>query len=143
MGWKKERTAMASHDQIRERLASARTIAVVGLSANPARPSHGIAGYLMRHGYRVIPVNPTLAGPVLGLSPVASLRDIAEPVDIVNIFRRPEYVPAVVEDAVAIGAGMVWMQPGAEHATAAARAEQAGLDAVAGECIMVLHRMLG
>jgi uncharacterized protein len=143
MGWKKERTAMASHDQIRERLASARTIAVVGLSANPARPSHGIAGYLMRHGYRVIPVNPTLAGPVLGLSPVASLRDIAEPVDIVNIFRRPEYVPAVVEDAVAIGAGMVWMQPGAESRAAAERAEQAGLAAVSGGCIMVLHRMLG
>jgi uncharacterized protein len=131
-----------NQDQIREHLATARTIAVVGLSSNPARPSHSIASYLQRQGYRIIPVNPTLTGPVLGETPVASLRDIREHVDIVNIFRRPEYVPAVVEDAVSLGAGMVWMQPGAESTEALRRAEAAGLPAVAGECIMVQHRRL-
>jgi predicted CoA-binding protein len=129
-------------DTIRKQLAAARTIAVVGLSSTSTRPSYSIARYLQRQGYRIIPVNPTLAGSVLGEMPVASLRDIGEHVDIVNIFRRPEYVPAVVEDALAIGAGMVWMQPGAESAEALRRAEAAGLPAVAGECIMVQHRML-
>jgi len=93
---------MLSDAEIKDLLERARTIAVVGLSDRPERESHGIAGFLLRQGYRVLPVNPNLRGPVLGQSPYASLREIAEPVDIVNVFRRSEYVARVVEDAIAI-----------------------------------------
>ena len=128
-------------DDIRKILKGSKIIAVVGLSNNPDRPSHDIAGYLKRAGYRIIPVNPTIKE-ALGEKAYASLRDIPEKVDIVQIFRRSEEVPAVVEEAIAIGAKVVWMQPGAESDEAAARAEQAGLIAVNGACMMVAHRTL-
>jgi predicted CoA-binding protein len=128
--------------EIRDLLSRARTIAIVGLSDNPQRPSHGVAGYLQREGYQIIPVNPNLRGPVHGVEPVASLRELRQPVDIVQIFRRPEYVPAVVEDAIAIGAGAIWMQLGIVHEEAAARAAAAGLAVVMDSCMAVVHRML-
>jgi predicted CoA-binding protein len=133
---------MLSDTEIRDLLQRARTIAVVGLSDRPERDSHSIAAFLLRQGYRVLPVNPNLRGPVLGQPPYASLRDIAEPVDIVNIFRRSEHVAGVVEDAIAIGAGAIWTQVGIVDQVAARRAEAAGLGVVMNRCIAVTYRLL-
>jgi predicted CoA-binding protein len=129
--------------QMKEMLTNARTIAVVGLSDNPDRASYGVAAYLQRAGYRIIPVNPVLKGPVLGEQPVASLRDIKEPIDIVDIFRRSEDVPPVVEEAIAVGARAVWLQLGIVNDEAAAAAQAAGLDVVQDKCIKVEHAVLG
>jgi uncharacterized protein len=134
---------MLSDAQIKNLLERARTIAVVGLSARPDRPSHSIARFLQQQGYRVLPVNPFLRGPVLSEQPYASLRDIAEHVDIVNVFRRSEFVAGVVEDVIAIGAGMVWLQQGVVDAVAARRAEAAGLGVVMDRCIAVEYRRHG
>lgn len=131
-----------TNEEIRDLLSQARTIAVVGLSDNPQRPSYGVARYLQREGYEIIPVNPNLRGPVLGVEPVGSLRELSRPVDIVQIFRRPEYVPGVVDDAIAIGAGAIWMQLGIAHEEAAAKAAAAGLQVVMDSCMAVVHRML-
>ena len=133
---------MLSDVEIKELLQRARTIAVVGLSDRPERDSHGIAAFLLRQGYRVLPVNPNLRGPVLGQPPYASLHDIAEPIDIVNVFRRSEYVAGVVEDAIAVGAGAIWAQVGVEDLAAARRAEAAGLKVVMNRCIAVTYRLL-
>ncbi len=122
-------------------LKTTKTIAVVGLSNKPDRPSHEIASYLQDAGYRIIPVNPTISE-ALGEKAYKSLRDIREHVDVVQIFRRPEEVPAIVEEAIAIGARVVWMQPGAENEDAAARAEAAGLKAVVGACMRSVHQTL-
>ena len=122
-------------------LKTARTIAVVGLSNKPDRPSHEIASYLQEVGYRIIPVNPTIQE-ALGEKAYKNLRDIPERVDVVQIFRRPEEVPALVDEAIAIGATVVWMQPGAENEDAAARAEAAGLKAVVGACMRSAHQTL-
>jgi predicted CoA-binding protein len=130
------------NEELRDLLSKARTIAVVGLSDNPQRPSYGVARYLQREGYEIIPVNPNLRGPVLGVEPVGSLRELGRPVDIVQIFRRPEYVPGVVEDAIAIGAGAIWMQLGIAHEEAAEKAAAAGLQVVMDSCMAVVHRML-
>lgn len=128
-------------EDVRQVLTTSQTIAVVGLSNKPDRPSHEIASYLKEEGYRIIPVNPTITE-ALGEKAYASLRDIPERVDVVQIFRRPEDVPAVVEDAIAIGARVVWMQPGAENEAAAVRAEAAGLKAVVGAYMRVVHQTL-
>ena len=133
---------MLSNAEMKELLQRARTIAVVGLSDRPERDSHSIAAFLLRQGYRVLPVNPNLRGPVLGQQPYASLRDIVEPVDIVNVFRRSEYVAGVVEDAMAIGAAAIWTQSGVEDQAAARRAEAAGLKVVMDHCIAVMYRLL-
>lgn len=133
---------MQTQSDIRTMLREAKTIAVVGLSADPMRSSFGVASYLQRQGYRIIPVNPNLTGPVLGEQPYASLRDVPMPVDIVQIFRRPEFVPPVVEDAIAIGAPAIWMQLGVAHDGAAAQAEAAGVQVVMDRCMAVDHRML-
>jgi len=125
-------------DEIAHLLENARTIAVVGLSSNKMRPSHGVAEYLQRAGYKIIPVNPNEAE-VLGERAVARLEDIREKVDIVDIFRRSEFVPEVVESAIAIGAGAVWMQEGVIHAAAAERARAAGLEVVMDQCILKEH----
>jgi uncharacterized protein len=127
-------------DGLKQILDSTKTIAIVGLSNKPDRPSYDVASYLQRVGYRIIPVNPTIAE-VLGEKAYKSLLDIPDRVDVVQIFRRPQHVPAIIEDAIAIGAQVVWMQPGAEHEEAAARAEAAGLRAVVGACMMTVHRM--
>ena len=122
-------------------LNSARTIAVVGLSANPHRPSHGVARYLQRAGYRIIPVNPNLKE-VLGERAYPRLRDIAQPVDVVDVFRRSEFVGPIVDDAIAITAGAVWLQDGVIDEAAAARARAAGLDVVMDDCMMRRHARL-
>ncbi|MBI2248050.1 MAG: CoA-binding protein [Armatimonadetes bacterium] len=128
-------------DQVRDIFTTSKTIAVVGLSNKPDRPSNEIASYLKEQGYRIIPVNPTITE-ALGEKAYPSLKEIPERVDVVQIFRRPEEVPAVVDDAIAIGAKVVWMQPGAENEEAAAKAEAAGLKAVVGACMRSVHRTL-
>lgn len=126
-------------DPISKILQQAETIAVVGLSGNPARPSYDVAQYLQRSGYRVIPVNPNETQ-VLGEKAYPDLLSIPERIDIVDIFRRPEYVPDVVDQAIKKGAKVVWMQPGAENYDAADMAEAAGLKTVVGMCLRVQHR---
>lgn len=128
-------------ENVRNILETTKTIAVVGLSDKPDRDSHDIAGYLQRAGYRIIPVNPKIQN-VLGEKAYKNLRDVPERVDVVQIFRRPEEVPAIVDDAVAIGAKVVWMQPGTENEEAAEQAEAAGLKAVVGACMRSVHRTL-
>jgi len=129
----------ASSDPVAEVLRASKTIAVVGLSANPARPSHQVAGYLQRVGYRIIPVNPN-EREVLGEKAYARLEDVPEKIDIVDIFRRPEEVAGVVESAIRIGAKVVWMQLGIEDAVAAEKARRAGLNVVEDACLLVEDR---
>lgn len=133
---------MLSENEIRDLLQQPRTIAVVGLSDKPHRDSNGVARLMQRLGHRIIPVNPQLSAPVLGEQPYASLRDVAVPVDIVDIFRRSEYVPEIVEDAIAIGAKVIWMQLGVIHREAAARAKAAGLGVVMDRCLAIEYRRL-
>ena len=128
-------------NQIAEILHSARTIAVVGLSSKRYRPSYGVAEYLKRAGYRIVPVNP-LETEVLGEPAYPDLDSVPGPVDIVDIFRRSEFVPAVVEAAIRKGAKVVWMQEGVIHDGAARRAESAGLIVVMDRCILKDHRRL-
>jgi predicted CoA-binding protein len=125
-------------DQISDLLRTSRTIAVVGLSSRRHRPSYAVADYLRKVGYRIIPVNPN-EREVLGERSYARLEEIPEKVDIVNIFRRPEYVPEIVGSAIAIGARAVWMQEGVIHPEAAERARQAGLVVVMDACILKEH----
>lgn len=128
---------------MKDMLTNAKTIAVVGLSDKPDRASYGVAQYLQRAGYKIIPVNPQLKAPVLGEQPFASLHDIAEPIDIVDIFRRAEDVPSVVDDAIAVGAKAVWLQLGIVNEQAATTAQAAGLDVVMDKCLKVEHMHLG
>ena len=110
-------------------------IAMVGLSANPYRPSHFAAIYMQAQGYKIIPVNPQNAGQkILGETVYANLKEIPEPVEIVDIFRKPEDVPPIVDEAIEIGAKSVWMQLGVINEEAAARAEAAGLQVVMDRC---------
>lgn len=126
---------------IKELLTNSRTIAVVGLSSNSLRPSYGVAAYLQRVGYRIIPVNP-VEKEILGEKCYASLRDIPEPVDIVDVFRNPEAVGPIAEDAVAIGAKCLWLQEGVVNQEAAEKAAAAGLDVVMDHCILKKHRAM-
>ena len=135
-------TENATPDEIRAILASARTIAVVGLSDKPDRDSYRVAAYLQRAGYIIMPVNPAVEQ-VLGEMSVPSLRDLAGPVDVVDIFRRADAVPEIVEDAIAIGAKVIWMQDGIVHNAAAARARAAGLKVVMSRCMLRDHRAIG
>ncbi|MBI3470702.1 MAG: CoA-binding protein [Candidatus Solibacter usitatus] len=123
-------------------LRSARTIAVVGLSNKKFRPSYGVSEYMKRRGYRIIPVNPAHAE-ILGEKCYPHLEAVPGPVDIVNIFRRPEFVPPVVDAAIRIGAKAVWMQEGVVHEEAAAKARAAGLLVVMDRCILKEHQRLG
>jgi predicted CoA-binding protein len=122
-------------------LRDSRTIAVVGLSARLWRPSHGVSEYMQRNGYRIIPVNPGIAE-ALGEKSYPDLDAVPDPVDIVNIFRRSEYVPEIVEAAIRKGAKAVWMQEGVTHEKAAARARAAGLTVIMDRCILKEHRKL-
>jgi predicted CoA-binding protein len=125
-------------------LRETRTIALVGASKNPMRPSHSVMRYLQGRGFRVIPVNPGLAGQtLLGETVRASLAEIEEPVDMVDIFRRSEAVPPVVDEAIAKGAKTVWMQLGVRHDAAAAKAEAAGLTVVMERCPAIEMPRLG
>ena len=127
--------------QISEILRVGRTIAVVGLSAKRYRPSYGVAEYLQRAGYRVIPVNPHETE-VLGEKCYPDVESVPEPIDIVDIFRRSEFVPEIVEAAIRKGAKVVWMQEGVVHEEAARRAQEAGLEVVMDRCILKDHRRL-
>ena len=121
--------------EIKALLASARTIALVGASDRPNRPSYGVMARLQAHGYRVIPVNPQITGQhVHGELVFRDLAQLGDPIDIVDIFRRSEHVGEVVDQAIAIGAGAVWMQLGVVDVLAAARAEAAGLKVVMDRC---------
>lgn len=129
--------ATTAFDRLRI-LRSARTIAMVGLSSNPFRPSHFAAIYLLAEGYNVIPVNPR-EKEILGRRCYASLRDIPEPVDLVDIFRDPQAVPPIIEEAIAIGAKVIWMQLGVINEPAAQRAHEAGLEVVMDACVKIEH----
>jgi hypothetical protein len=122
-------------------LRSAHTIAVVGLSGKRFRPSFGVAQYLQRAGYRIIPINP-LETEILGEKAYPDLDSVPDPIDIVDIFRRSEHVPAIVEAAVRKGARAVWMQEGVIHEDAARRAESAGLAVAMDRCILKEHRRM-
>jgi predicted CoA-binding protein len=124
------------------RALAGKTIAVVGLSSDPSRPSYGVARYMQRQGYRIIPVNPN-EDEVLGEQAYATLRDVPVPVDVVDVFRRSEYVPEVVDDAIAIGAPVLWLQQGVINPQAASRAQAAGLAVVMDRCIKVEHAYRG
>lgn len=126
-------------DPILEILKNYKTIAVVGLSSNPARPSFGVTEYMQNVGYKIVPVNPN-EREVLGEKSYARLEDVPGRVEIVDVFRRGEDVPPVVENAIAVGAKAVWMQLGIENAEAAERARAAGLIVVEDACISVEHR---
>jgi len=124
-----------------EILHSARTIAVIGLSHKRYRPSYGVAEYLQKAGYRIIPVNP-LEAEVLGEKCYPDLDSVPGPIDIVDIFRRAEFVPEIVEAAIRKSAKVIWMQEGVVHEAAARRAEEAGLAVVMDRCILKDHRRL-
>lgn len=125
----------------KEILNSSRVVAVVGLSPNPERPSYRVASYLKEQGYRIIPVNPTTEK-ILEEVSYPDLVSIPETVDVVDIFRRPEEVPDIVEDAIKIGAKAVWMQEGVVNEEAAARAREAGLRVVMDKCMFKEHQKL-
>ena len=128
-----------SDEEIGRLLSESHTIAVVGLSAKAWRPSHGVSEYMQSRGYRIIPVNPNLTE-ALGEKAYARLEDVPGPVDIVNIFRRPEAVEPIVDAAIRMGARMVWMQEGVIHRAAAEKARAAGLAVVMDRCILKEHR---
>jgi hypothetical protein len=127
--------------QISEILRVGRTIAVVGLSAKRYRPSYGVAEYMQRAGYRIIPVNPHETE-ILGEKCYPDVESVPEPIDIVDIFRRSEFVPEIVEAAIRKGAKVIWMQEGVVHEEAARRAQEAGLEVVMDRCILKDHRRL-
>jgi predicted CoA-binding protein len=127
-----------SGDKTRRILLKNKTLAVVGLSAQWHRPSYFAAKYMQEHGYRVIPVNPTY-DVILGEKCYKSLRDIPEKVDIVDCFRKSSEIPAIAEDAIAIGAKVLWMQLGVHNAEARARAEAAGLEVIEDRCVKIEH----
>lgn len=125
-------------DCIQSILENYRTLAVVGLSSKPNRPSFGVCSYMKSRGYRIIPVNPHEQS-VFGEKAYSTLEDVPEPFEVVVIFRRPEFVPEVVERAIRKGAKVVWMQEGISHEAAAERARQAGLQVVQDRCILKEH----
>ena len=131
--------------QLAELVRSARTIAVVGLSRKPERPSHGVAAYLQRAGYRIIPVHP-VAGVTLGEQVYPDLRSAAAaggPIDIVNIFRRSEHIPALLDALLDVRPRLVWMQQGIRHDAVARQLEAAGIPVVMDRCLAVDHQFLG
>jgi predicted CoA-binding protein len=126
-------------DPIGELLKRAKTIAVVGLSDNPARVSHGVSAYMQRQGYRIIPVNPQIDSS-LGEKAYGSLLPVPEKIDIVNIFRRPEFVEEVVDQAIQLKVTAIWMQEDVVHEKAAENAREAGIFVVMDRCILKEHR---
>lgn len=128
----------AAEDDLKRILAAAKTIAVVGASSKKESPVYKVAQYLIEHGYKVFPVNPK-CDEVLGEKCYPDLKSIPEHVDVVDIFRKPEAVPAIVADAIDIGAGTVWMQLGIEHDSAAKTARDAGLNVVMNRCTKMEH----
>jgi len=125
-------------DDIGELLRSARTIAVVGLSDSPMRTSYGVSKYMQSQGYRIIPINPQISGS-LGEKAYASLSEVPEKVDLVNVFRRPEHVPEVVDEAIRLKLPAIWLQEGVVHEAAAKKARKAGIFVVMDRCIYKEH----
>ena len=130
---------MSVQDPIADLLQRSKNIAVVGLASSPLRPSYGVSAYMQQHGYRIIPVNPNIPES-LGEKSYPSLLDVPEKIDIVNVFRRPEFVPAVVDQAIQIKAPVLWLQETVIHEAAAERARQAGIYVVMDLCILKEHR---
>ncbi len=127
--------------EVDELLRNAKRIAIVGLSDKPDRDSYQVAAYLMRAGYEIVPVNPAV-DEVLGLKSYACLADIPGHIDIVDIFRKPDAIPPIVKEAIAIGAGCVWMQLGIAHNASAREATDAGLKVIQSKCIKIEHARL-
>jgi uncharacterized protein len=125
-----------------EILTDARTIAIVGASPKPWRPSHGVMRYLLEHGYRVVPVRPVGPPEILGVPRAASLAEIAEPIDVVDVFRRPEFCPEVAAEAAEVGARALWLQLGIVSPEARVIAERAGMDYVEDACTAIEHGRL-
>jgi uncharacterized protein len=130
---------IATADEIGELLKRSKTIAVVGLSNNPLRPSYGVSAYMQTQGYRIIPVNPQIHGS-LGEKAVASLADVGEKIDIVDVFRRSEFVPGLVDEAIRLELPAIWLQEGVIHQEAAEKARKAGIFVVMDRCILKEHR---
>lgn len=130
-----------SREEIKQILLDAQTIAVVGLSDDPSKTSHMVSEAMQAKGYRIIPVNPK-ATSILGETSYASLKDIPFPIDIVNVFRRPEHTPPIAEEAVAIGAKVLWLQLGIANEEAATIAAEGGLTAIMDRCIKVEDSIL-
>lgn len=128
-------------EETERQLAEAKTIAVVGMSPRPDRPSHYVAKYLMENGYRIIPVNPA-ADEILGMKSYPNLKSVPERIDLVDIFRRPREVPPIVDDALEIGARFIWMQDGVIHEESAAKARARGASVVMDNCMMREHMRL-
>ena len=122
-------------------MLGARTIAVIGLSENPEKPSHYVPEYMQQHGYRILPVNP-LVQEVLGERAYATLSDLPGKPDVVNVFRLPKFIPAIVDEMIQLGLKNIWVQQGIVHLEASARAEAGGIHVVMDRCIMVEHRRL-
>ena len=136
-----EQPPNASPEEIGEILGQYRVVAVVGLSADPGRPSYQVAQYLKEHGYRIVPVNPGCTE-VLGEKCYPSLKDIPFPVEVVDIFRKVEAIPAVVDEAMAVGAKVVWLQLGLVEPQADRKAWKAGLQVVMDRCMKIEHQQL-
>jgi len=126
-------------DEIGELLKRTKTIAVVGLSDSPLRPSYGVSAYMQSHGYRIIPINPSIKGS-LGEKAVASLGEVPERIDMVDIFRRSEFVPELVDEAIRLKVPAIWLQEGVIHEEAAEKARKAGIFVVMDRCILKEHR---
>ena len=131
--------SLPDSDPIRDLLKRSRTIAVVGLSNSPLRPSHGVSAYMQTHGYRIIPVNPLIPAS-LGEQSYGSLLEVPEKIDIVNIFRRPEYVEGIVDQAIRLKVAGIWMQESVVHEKAAEKARRAGIFVIMDRCILKEHR---
>jgi predicted CoA-binding protein len=129
----------AQSDAIADLLKRSKTIAVVGLSNRPLRPSHGVSAYMQTNGYHIVPVNPQIKG-ALGEKAYASLLDVPEKIDIVNIFRRPEFVEEVVDQAIRLKVPAIWMQEEVINEKAAEKARQAGIFVVMDRCILKEHK---
>ena len=130
---------MNENEQITELLKNAKNIAVVGLSSSPMRPSYGVSAYMQTQGYKIIPINPQING-ALGEKAYPSLSESPEKIDIVNIFRRPEYVAAVVDQAIQLKPSAIWMQEGVRNDAAAEKARKAGIFVIQDRCILKEHR---
>lgn len=128
----------ATSEAIRKIFRDSKTIAIVGLSEKPDRPSYHVAQYLQEHGYKIIPVNPAVQT-VLGEKSYASLRDIPEKIDVVDVFRKPEALPEITAEAITVGAKVLWMQEGIEHNDSAQKAKAAGLEVVMNKCMLKEH----
>ena len=131
--------SLPQSDPIADLLKRSKTIAVVGLSDSPLRPSHGVSAYMQSHGYRIIPVNPHIKE-CLGEKAYPDLADVPEKIDIVNIFRRSEYVEAIVDQAIQLKVPAIWMQEDVIHEKAAEKANKAGILVVMDRCILKEHR---